>query len=223
MCQIEEETICASPRMDCQSRKHMLTIHTPRLRLISGTQHMLHAELHSPQALQQALGAELPRSWPPEFYDEEALRYMLRWLEAHPLEEGWGFYYLVERSRAAVDTVHEAPPLAVGVGGYKGAPDEQGGVEIGYSVVPERRRRGYAREAVDGWLARAFADIRVTRVLAHTLVDLIPSIAVLRSAGFTFNGPGNDPNEPTAVQYVLTRADWMATAATRHPVQVTAE
>jgi RimJ/RimL family protein N-acetyltransferase len=191
--------------------------------LISGTQQMLHAELHSPHALQRELGVALPDSWPPEFYDEEALRYMLRWLEAHPFESAWGFYYIVERPEAAVSTASEASPLAVGVGGYKGAPDEQGSVEIGYSVVPERRRRGYAREAVDGWLAHAFADDRVTRVLAHTLVDLTPSIAVLRSAGFAFNGPGTDPSEPTAVQYVLTRAKWAASASTRHAVQVAAE
>jgi [ribosomal protein S5]-alanine N-acetyltransferase len=178
--------------------------------------------LHSPHALQRELGVALPSSWPPEFYDEDALRYMLRWLTEHPLEGAWGFYYIVERPEVAASTAHSEAPLAVGVGGYKGAPDEQGCVEIGYSVVPERRRRGYAREAVDGWLAHAFADARVTRVLAHTLVDLTPSIAVLRSAGFTFNGPGTDPSEPTAVQYVLTRADWMATASTRHPAQVAA-
>jgi [ribosomal protein S5]-alanine N-acetyltransferase len=201
----------------------MLTIHTPRLRLINGTQQLLHAELRSPNALQQELGVALPRSWPPEFYDEDALRYMLRWLDEHPLEGAWGFYYIVERPEAAAGTAIDEVPLAIGVGGYKGSPDEHGCVEIGYSVIPERRRRGYAREAVDGWLAHAFADSRVTRVLAHTLVDLTPSIAVLRSAGFSFNGPGTDPSEPTAVQYVLTRAEWAASASTRHAVRFAAE
>jgi hypothetical protein len=45
----------------------------------------------------------------------------------------------------------------------------------------------------------------VSRVLAHTLPELLPSIAVLRSAGFAFAGAGADPQEPSAVQYVLTR------------------
>ena len=102
------------------------------------------------------------------------------------------------------------------------APDANGGVEIGYSIVPERRRRGYAREAVDGWLAHAFADPRVTSVVAHTLVDLEPSIAVLRSAGFVFTGPGVDPQEPSAVQYVLVRETYTSTAANRHSVRIEA-
>ncbi len=123
---------------------------------------------------------------------------MLRWLGSHPDEVEWGFYYIVE---AEADE-------AIGAGGYKGAPDESGMVEIGYSIVPERRRRGFAREAVDGWLAHAFADPRVTRVVAHTLVELEPSIAVLRSAGFRFVGVGHDPQEPSAVQYEITRVEY---------------
>jgi RimJ/RimL family protein N-acetyltransferase len=75
--------------------------------------------------------------------------------------------------------------------------------------VPERRRQGFAREAVDGLLAHAFADARVARVIAHTLVELEPSIAVLRSAGFSFVGPGHDPQEPSAIQYEMTRTSYL--------------
>jgi RimJ/RimL family protein N-acetyltransferase len=85
---------------------------------------------------------------------------------------------------------------------------------------PEWRRRGYAREAVDGWLANAFADPRVAKVLAHTLVDLTPSIAVLRSSGFSFSGPGTDPQEPSAIQYVLTRDAYFASKINRHSVRI---
>ncbi len=145
--------------------------------------------------MRRELGVAIASDWPPELYDEGAIRYMLDWLSAHPGEEAWGFYYIV---------LGGDRPVAIGAGGYKGAPSD-GAVEIGYSIVPSHRRRGYAREAVDGWLARAFADPRVDRVLAHTLVDLDPSIAVLRSAGFSFNGAGADPEEPSAIQYVLTR------------------
>lgn len=92
-------------------------------------------------------------------------------------------------------------------------------MEIGYSIVAERRRRGYAREAVDGWLAHAFTDTRVTRIVAHTLAGLEPSIAVLRSAGFIFPGAGPDPQEPSAVQYVLTRKAYEASSG-RHAVRI---
>ncbi|MBV9950097.1 MAG: GNAT family N-acetyltransferase [Myxococcales bacterium] len=174
------------------------------MRLVPGTPEMLRAELDSPEALAAALGADLPASWPPEFWDADAVGHMLRWLEAHPADAAWGFYYILEAPPAGADPA-AARPFAAGAGGYKGAPDAAGAVELGYTVVPERRRRGYAREAVDGWLAHAFAAPRVARVLAHTLPALGPSIAVLRSAGFTFAGAGADPQEPSAVQYVLTR------------------
>jgi RimJ/RimL family protein N-acetyltransferase len=199
----------------------MTEIHTSRLRLVSGTPAILRAELESSEALAAALGADVSASWPPELYDADAVRPMLGWTEAHPADAAWGFYYVLE--------VASAPPgeqakrlLAVGAGGYKGAPDARGAVEIGYSIVLERRRRGYAREAVDGWLAHAFADPRVSRVLAHTLADLEPSLAVLRSAGFAFAGLGADPQEPAAVQYVLTREAYAGSAANRHPVRIAA-
>ena len=38
----------------------------------------------------------------------------------------------------------------VGSIGFHGPPDEQGRLEIGYSVDPPYRRQGYAREAVRG-------------------------------------------------------------------------
>jgi RimJ/RimL family protein N-acetyltransferase len=170
-------------------------IRTPRLRLVRGTPAHLRAELESPATLADALGLDVAESWPPEHFDADAVRWMLKWLDAHPGEGKWGFYYIVEAEAAQV----------IGAGGYKGVPDDTGTVEIGYSVVPERRRRGFAREAVDGWLAHAFADARVRRVIAHTLMHLEPSIAVLRSAGFSFVGPGSDPQEPAAVQYEITR------------------
>jgi RimJ/RimL family protein N-acetyltransferase len=107
--------------------------------------------------------------------------------------------------------------LVVGAGGYMGPPKAGGAVEIGYSIVPERRRRGYAREAVDGWLAHAFADPRVGRVLAHTLPALAPSIAVLRSAGFVFGGAGADPQAPSAARYVLTREAYDQPGCDRAP------
>jgi RimJ/RimL family protein N-acetyltransferase len=93
----------------------------------------------------------------------------------------------------------------VGVAGYKGAPDVAGVVEIGYGVVPEQRRRGFASEAVRALVSRAFADPRVTAVTAQTLPGLDASIGVLRGTGFAYDGPGNDPHEPTAIRFALTR------------------
>jgi hypothetical protein len=54
-------------------------------------------------------------------------------------------------------------------------------------------------------VSRAFGDTRVATVIAHTLPGLMPSIGVLRATGFEYDGPGEDPHEPTAIRYVLPR------------------
>ncbi|MEV7193547.1 GNAT family N-acetyltransferase [Streptomyces sp. NPDC093510] len=62
-------------------------------------------------------------------------------------------------------------------------PPSEGAVEIGYGVVPSRRGRGYAPEAVRALVAAALALPEVTKV--HADVDLTnpASVRVLEKAG----------------------------------------
>lgn len=179
----------------------MLALRTPRLVLFPATTEVLEAELASPEALGRILDVDVPASWPPELYDADAARWAIRWLADHGDEADWCLYYVAATPTGLAD----CRPALVGVAGYKGAPDVAGVVEIGYGVVPEQRRRGFASEAVRALLARAFADPRVTAVTAHTLPGLDASIGVLRGTGFAHDGPGNDPHEPTAIRFVLSR------------------
>src|SRR5438034_7553770 len=55
-------------------------IQTPRLDLVVARERQLRAELESAAALAAALGCVVPSSWPPEFYDADAVRYSLNWL-----------------------------------------------------------------------------------------------------------------------------------------------
>jgi RimJ/RimL family protein N-acetyltransferase len=158
------------------------------------------------------LGAEVSESWPPELYDADTVRWTIGWLASHPGDGGWSLYYILEAPSSA-----DLRPRLAGIAGYKGTPDANGIVEIGYGVVPEKRRRGYASEAVRALLANAFADERVRSVVAHTLPDLVPSIGVLLGTGFVYNGLGNDPQEPTAIRYVLSRDRYDELVAARLP------
>ena len=80
----------------------------------------------------------------------------------------------------------------MGAGGYFGPPDGQGTVEVGYSVLPEWQRRGYASEMVEVLVKHAFTFDRVERVTAQTTEANPASIAVLLRCGFRAAGAGRE-------------------------------
>jgi [ribosomal protein S5]-alanine N-acetyltransferase len=173
----------------------MPPIETARLLLIPATPEALRAELVSRGALAEVLGIDVPESWPPDLYDADAVRWTLSSLEEGRGADGWSFYYVVERPAPGTRA------RLCGGGGFVGAPDATGTVEVGYSIVPERRRRGYAREMVEACVAWAFAHPEVRRVIAHTLPHLTPSIRVLEASGFTYVGPHAAAGEADAIRY----------------------
>ncbi len=184
----------------------MPRIQTRRLELISATVENLRAKLTGPQSLATSLHCDVPATWPPQFYDDDAIRYSLDWLQGHPDDADWGFYYVVLRNGTGEQ------PLLVGAGGFKGAPDDSGMVEIGYAIVADQQRQGFAAEAVEGLLTFAFASPPVSLVVGQTLPSLLPSIGVLKKAGFRFVGSGHDPHAPAGeqvIRYEMSRADFV--------------
>lgn len=99
-------------------------------------------------------------------------------------------------------------PILVGTAGYKGPPSADGTVELGYGIVSEYQRRGFASEATRGMVARAFRFPSVRRVIAETLPELTPSIGVLQKCGFRLIGEGS---EPGVIRFEITRAEHAAT------------
>lgn len=156
---------------------------------------MLRAELADDmKQFASLLGVAHPRDWPPELYDADAMRFALNQMERDGPHSAWGFHYF------ALKRVLGRPVL-IGAGGYKGAPRD-GAVELGYSVLTAHRRRGFASEAVRAMVKRAFADPTVSRVIAHTLTELVASQGVLTKCGFALQ---RDTLEPGAIMYALER------------------
>jgi len=118
-------------------------------------------------------------------YDDEAIFWMLESIHENVSFETWGFRYFALRD--------EDGDVVVGIGGYKGPPTKDGALEIGYSILPEYCRRGLATEVVEGLVRRAFEIPHVTRVIAETYPDWLPSIGVLQKTAFQPIGKGSVP------------------------------
>lgn len=89
------------------------------------------------------------------------------------------------------------------VGGisFKGPPDAEGMVEVGYGIEPEYQGRGYATEATLALVQFAAASGQVRVVRAHTLSDHRASLRVLEKSGFQFVGDVIDPEDGPVVRW----------------------
>jgi ribosomal-protein-alanine N-acetyltransferase len=166
---------------------------TPRLELVPATARLLLAALASDAALAVELGAVVPQTWPPEFLDRSALEFTLGKVNADPASAPWWMSFVVLRAGVS-------PRTLIGTAGFKGPPDSGDSVEIGYGIVSQFHRRGFATEAALALIARTREEPQVTCVTAETLPELAASIGVLRRCGFTLVGPAA---EPGVIRYAL--------------------
>lgn len=128
---------------------------------------MARAALENRRGLERKLSARVPRTWPGADFAR-----MLPVL-ARSAESGW----------SARLVVYSEERVLIGDAGFHGPPDGTGTVEIGYSIVPEYRGRGFAFEAAEALVAYAFTHPRVRRVTAECLHDNQPSLKILRKLG----------------------------------------
>jgi [ribosomal protein S5]-alanine N-acetyltransferase len=163
-------------------------LQTPRLTLIATTLEHIQAELEAPERLTILLDAYVSPTWPTGEYDRSAMEFFRdRFEEGGKEVEGWYGWYAIRPADM------EFPRALVGVGGYIGPPNDEGIVEIGYSVLPEWQRKGYATEIVKALVEQAFHHDRIVKVIAHTKESVPASIGVLLKCGF--QSVGAEPDE----------------------------
>lgn len=180
-----------------------MTLRTSRLTLIPVTLAMVDAALAGNDALAATLGVTVPATWPHEFLDADAFSWFRARLTEPGYAEGWWMYFATHEG---VDG-----PALIGSVGYKGPPDADATVEIGYGVVSDQRRRGYAAEMAMALTARAFAESDVRRVIAETMPELVGSIGVLERCRFVLV---DGAAEPGAIRFELTRERFMSAGTT---------
>jgi RimJ/RimL family protein N-acetyltransferase len=119
-------------------------IQSPRLNLFSATSDLTRCDISGRRSLAEALGVNVPESWPPDLYGPRAMQFALEQL-GEAAGQGWSFWYLATR---------EEPGELVGVCGFKGLPDVSGCVEIGYSIVDSLATfKSIHRRACEKWLS----------------------------------------------------------------------
>lgn len=160
-------------------------VRTRRLELVPATVPLLDAELGTREELGDLLGAIVPADWPPGEHDRGAVEAFRALLLERPEAAGWCVWYAI--------LPQPAGRVLIGSGGYFGPPDASGTVEIGYSILPAYRARGFATELTRALVDRALSVPGVARVVAHTTRDNVGSVKVLERCGFRVVGPGDEP------------------------------
>ena len=165
----------------------------PVVSLIAAPRALLDAEEEGGASIAAGLGVAAPVDWPPEHNDPATREWMRELLEDYPGEPGCGTWYIVAQNRL------------VGVCGFKGPPNADGEVVIGYSVLEAEQRKGVAVEAARMLVALAFRDPRVNVVVAETLPVLVASQKVLARNGFTHVGGYLDSVEGQIMRFETRR------------------
>jgi RimJ/RimL family protein N-acetyltransferase len=98
----------------------------------------------------------------------------------------------------------------IGHAGYHGPPgvntkQNPEAVEVGYTIEPEYRRRGYATAAA-GELIRRAQERGIRHFVACTTPDNEPSLALIRGLGFTQTGEAMDEEDGLELVFELERS-----------------
>jgi len=170
-------------------------IETERLKLIPCDLASVNALEESEQALASLLNIKIADGW---LHFPESIGYIKKTLENDPESWRWGMSFFI----------HKGDNTLVGTGGFKGAPDAEGMVEIGYSVAPGYQRQGLAGEAARGMTDYSFTFPNIQMVDAHTLAEWNPSTRILQKLGMTRIAEKNDPEDGDIWQWRITREEY---------------
>ena len=130
-----------------------------------------------PQSMEQIAAL---RDAEPDEEMRQAYGEMMETIRLLPGQEEWGTQWEIQLRGGS----------AIGGLCFKGAPDQDGAVEVGYGIDETYRNQGYAAEAVSGIVKWALAQKEVTCVTAQTEADNVISQRVLTKCGFVRDGLG---------------------------------
>ncbi len=162
----------------------MVEIQTERLRLVALDLDNLYHYVHDYEMVQLNLGVKvtMPVQDPEIKYVFSKAHYEA---SSNPQEILW---------YTSWEVILKSENVIIGGVCFKGPPDDELEVEVGYEIVPEYQRNGYATEATEALLKWAKKAEHIKSVVACVETDNVPSSKLLRKLGFNFFKSDNGLN-----------------------------
>ncbi|MBC8986743.1 GNAT family N-acetyltransferase [Pedobacter sp. N36a] len=148
-------------------------ITTQRLYLLPFTLLMAREIMDSQFTSLTAVGVKPGTGWPDEEL-MECLPRIIKNLEKVPEPSGFESWMIIDKDRKSV----------IGDAGFKGLPNAEGIVDLGYAIVAAERRKGYAAEAAEGLIKWAFKQPEVKMITALCQHVNVGSTKTLTNLGF---------------------------------------
>ena len=129
-------------------------------------------------------------------HDRRFFQLRRRELAAEPELLGWFVWAVVVDGEMVGHAGFHGPP-------GRNAQNDAEAVEIGYTIYPQYRRRGYATEAAKALISWARDEHGVRRFLFSIAPDNEPSLAIARRLGFTEVGRHWDEEDGEELEFEL--------------------
>lgn len=168
-------------------------INTDRLKLIPLTAEWIEEMKSGPAPFKALTGYGLPSPYT-EF--PEAVDQIIMHLESSQSLAPWISYGVIKKDES----------MYIGQGGFKGEPNEEGVVEIGYEIAKDYRGRGFAHEIIQYLVGVAFNHPEVKTIMAHTLAAKNESNHLLIKNKFVYDKTIIDPDDGAVWQWILKRS-----------------
>jgi RimJ/RimL family protein N-acetyltransferase len=120
----------------------------------------------------ESLGYKVNNEWPePDLF--EVLPHFRQLIIEHGIN-GYGSWLILEKNTKEI----------IGSIGFTGNPDEYGNVEIGFGIIPSRRRKGYCLESATSLIEWAFKQENISCIKAQCDERNTVSSSILAQLGF---------------------------------------
>jgi [ribosomal protein S5]-alanine N-acetyltransferase len=149
------------------------SIETQRLKMITLSADMMEEIVKGERDLpEKGTSYQLAAEWPLDVY-KQFFPYKIDRFRKYPHENEWEGIIIDKKDL-----------LVVGDMGFKGGPNEEGVIDLGYSIVPSYQGKGYATEMGTAMVEWGLSHSSVKEVVATCNPDNFASIRVLEKIGF---------------------------------------